>query len=85
MHCGSRGDLQRHGERSSPPTPAALGLSKSKKKAYVLGRASVRLAKAGNATVSVRVSKRVMKRLQKLRRLVVIVATAAPSTARAPG
>ena len=39
----------------------------------MLGRASVRLAKAGNATVSVRVSKRVMKRLQKLRRLVVIV------------
>ena len=39
----------------------------------MLGRASVRLKKAGNATVSVRVSKRVMKRLQKLGRLVVIV------------
>jgi YD repeat-containing protein len=49
------------------------GLSKSKKKAYVLGRASVRLKKAGNATVSVRVSNRVMKRLQKIGRLVVIV------------
>lgn len=56
-----------------PADARRAGLSKSKKKAYVLGRASVRLKKAGNATVSVRVSKRVMKRLQKIGRLVVIV------------
>ncbi len=51
----------------------SLGLSKSRKKAFVLGRASVRLRKAGTATITVRVSKRTLGRLRHVSRVSVLV------------
>lgn len=50
-----------------------LGLSKSKK-AYVLGTAKTKLTKAGAATVTVRLSSKVVKRIKRTRQVLVIVA-----------
>jgi subtilisin-like proprotein convertase family protein len=61
----------------SATLPAAkarsLGLSKSRKKDFVLGRASVRLRKAGTATIKVRVSKRILARLRRVSRVSALV------------
>jgi subtilisin-like proprotein convertase family protein len=51
----------------------SLGLSKSRKKAFALGRASVRLRKAGTATITVRVSKRVLAKLRRVSKVSVLV------------
>ena len=50
-----------------------LGLSRSRKKAFVLGCASVGLKKAGAATITVRVSKRVLAELRRVSRVTVVV------------
>jgi hypothetical protein len=61
----------------SATIPAAkarsLGLSKSRKKAFVLGRASVQLRKAGTATITVRVAKRALAKLRRISRVSVLV------------
>jgi subtilisin-like proprotein convertase family protein len=50
-----------------------LKLSKSRTKAFVLGRASVRLKKAGAATITVRLARRARAKLDKARRITVLV------------
>jgi subtilisin-like proprotein convertase family protein len=56
-----------------PADAKRLGLSKSSKKAFVLGRGTVRLKKAGAAAVTVRVASRALKRLKRAPKIVVIV------------
>jgi subtilisin-like proprotein convertase family protein len=56
-----------------PADARRLGLSKSRKKAYVLGRASARLKKAGAATLTVRLVKKAARKLSRTRSVVVIV------------
>jgi subtilisin-like proprotein convertase family protein len=56
-----------------PRDARRLGLSRSRKKAYVLGSASVRLKKAGVATITVRVSRRVLAKLKQTPRVTVLV------------
>jgi hypothetical protein len=50
-----------------------LGLSKSKTKPYVLGKATVKLKKAGAAVVTVRLARRALSRLKRAPRVMVIV------------
>jgi PKD repeat protein/subtilisin-like proprotein convertase family protein len=59
-----------------PADARRLGLAKSNsaKKAFVVGRASARLKKAGAATVTVRVARRVLRHLRRTRQVIVIVA-----------
>jgi subtilisin-like proprotein convertase family protein len=67
---------------SLQPTDARkLGLSKSASKAYVLGRATVRLTKAGAATITVRVSRNVLRKLKRVPRVVVLVTGTAVDSA----
>jgi subtilisin-like proprotein convertase family protein len=56
-----------------PADARKLGLSRSKKKAYVLGRVTVRLKKAGKATLTVRLSKKVLGKLKRTRKVLVLV------------
>lgn len=64
-----------------PADARKLGLSKSRTKTYVLGRATVRLAKAGAATITVRVSRKVLTRLKRTPRVVVLVTGTAVDSA----
>jgi PKD repeat protein/subtilisin-like proprotein convertase family protein len=57
-----------------PADARRLRLSKSAKKAFVVGRASTRLKKAGAATVTVRVSRKILRHLKRTRQVIVIVA-----------
>ena len=57
-----------------PGDARKLGLSKSRTKAYVLGRATARLTKAGAVTLTVRVAKRAASRLKRVPRVTVLVA-----------
>jgi subtilisin-like proprotein convertase family protein len=50
-----------------------LGLSKSKTKPYVLGKATVKLKKAGAAVVTVRLARRALSRLKRAPRITVVV------------
>ena len=50
-----------------------LGLSKSKTKPYVLGKATVKLKKAGAAVVTVRLARRALSRLKRAPRVTVLV------------
>jgi subtilisin-like proprotein convertase family protein len=50
-----------------------VGLSKSKTKPYVLGKATVKLKKAGAAVVTVRLARRVLSRLKRAPRVTVVV------------
>jgi subtilisin-like proprotein convertase family protein len=50
-----------------------LGLSKSKTKPYLLGKATVKLKKAGAAVVTVRLARRALTRLKRAPRVTVIV------------
>jgi hypothetical protein len=50
-----------------------LGLSKSKTKPYVLGKATVKLKKAGAAIVTVRLARRALSRLKRAPRVTVVV------------
>jgi subtilisin-like proprotein convertase family protein len=50
-----------------------LGLSRSKKKPYVLGKATVKLKKAGAAVVTVRLARRALSRLKRAPRVTVLV------------
>jgi len=56
-----------------PADARRAGLSKSRKKPYVLGKATARLKQAGAATVTVHVTRRVMRKLARIKKLVVIV------------
>jgi subtilisin-like proprotein convertase family protein len=56
-----------------PADARRLGLSKSRKKAYVLGTATTRLKKAGAATVTVRLSRRMLRHVKRVRQVIVIV------------
>lgn len=57
----------------APDIARRLGLSKSRKRAYVLGRGSAKLTKAGAATVAVRLSRKAVGRLGHTRQVRVIV------------
>jgi hypothetical protein len=50
-----------------------LGLSKSKTKPYLLGKATVKLKKAGTAAVTVRLARRALSRLKRAPRVTVLV------------
>ena len=50
-----------------------LGLSRSRTRPYVLGRATVRLKKAGAAVVTVRLARRALTRLKRAARVTVLV------------
>jgi subtilisin-like proprotein convertase family protein len=50
-----------------------LKLSKSKKKDFVLGRASAKLKKAGSAKLTVRLTKKVLAKLGKVKKITVLV------------
>ena len=50
-----------------------LGLSKSKTKPYLLGKATVKLKKAGAAVVTVRLARRALSRLKRAPRVTVVV------------
>lgn len=50
-----------------------LGLSKSKTKPYLLGKATVKLKKAGAAVVTVRLARRALSRLKRAPRVTVLV------------
>jgi hypothetical protein len=56
-----------------PADAKRLGLSKSSKKAFVLGRATVRLKKAGAIALTVRVASRALSRLKRAPKIVVVV------------
>jgi subtilisin-like proprotein convertase family protein len=58
-----------------------LGLSKSRKKAYVIARVTVRLKKAGKATLKLKLSRKVSSRLKRTKRITVLVAGTAADTA----
>jgi PKD domain/Proprotein convertase P-domain len=64
-----------------PADARKLGLSKSAKRAYVLGSVSVRLEKAGKATMTVRLSRKVLSRLKRTRKVIVVVAGTAVDAA----
>jgi subtilisin-like proprotein convertase family protein len=64
-----------------PADARKLGLSKSRTKTYVLGRATVRLTKAGAATITVRVSRKVLGKLKRVPRVVVLVTGTAVDSA----
>jgi subtilisin-like proprotein convertase family protein len=66
-----------------PADARRLGLSKSAKKAFVVGRASARLKKAGAAPVTVRILPGVLRRLKRVRQVTVIVAGKAVDNAGA--
>jgi subtilisin-like proprotein convertase family protein len=66
-----------------PADARKLGLSRSKKKAYVLGRTTVRLKKAGKATITVRLSRKVLGKLKRTRRVTVLVTGTAVDSAGA--
>ena len=56
-----------------PADARRLGLSKSKTKPYVLGKATVKLKKAGAAVVTVRLARRALSRLKRAPRVTVLV------------
>lgn len=56
-----------------PADARRLGLSKSKTKPYVLGKATVRLKKAGAAVVTVRLARRALSRLRRAPKVTVLV------------
>jgi PKD domain/K319L-like, PKD domain len=56
-----------------PADARKLGLSRSAKRAYVLGRVTVRLKKAGKATMTVRLSRTVLGKLKRRPKVVVLV------------
>ena len=56
-----------------PADARRLGLSKSKTKPYVLGKATVKLKKAGAAVVTVRLARRALSRLKRAPRMTVLV------------
>jgi subtilisin-like proprotein convertase family protein len=58
-----------------------LGLSRSKTKAYVIGRVTVRLKKAGRATLKLKLSRKVSSKLKRTKRITVLVAGTAADTA----
>jgi threonine dehydratase len=60
-----------------PADARRLGLSRSRKKPYVLGRASARLKKAGAAALTVRLGRKAARKLKRARSVVVIVSGAA--------
>jgi hypothetical protein len=64
-----------------PADARKLGLSKSKKQAYVLGRVTVRLKQAGKATLTVRLSRKVLGKLKRAPKVLVLVTGTAVDSA----
>ena len=68
-----------------PADARRCGLSKSKTKAYVLGRRRPRLKKAGAAVVTVRLARRALSRLKRAPRVTVLVTGQGRRRRRGPG
>ena len=68
-----------------PADARRLGLSKSKTKPYVLGKATVKLKKAGAAVVTVRLARRALSRLKRAPRVTVLVTGKAVDGGGRPG
>ena len=57
----------------APADARRLGLSRSRTRPYVIGRATVKLKKAGAAVVTVRLARRALARLKRAPRVTVLV------------